>query len=66
MSRILSIKEDHEERRRKDKVQCIKEPVVINASDAALMISELTTLVGGTQRQWMVDLLTRGSTEFRD
>lgn len=38
---------------------------MLNAQDAALMISELTGLIGGSQRQWMLDLLTHGSETFR-
>lgn len=62
---IMAIKDDDERRRRQDKVSCIKEPVVLSAMDAALMVGELNNLVGGTRRQWMIKLLTNGSENFR-
>lgn len=45
---------------------CVKEPVILNAVDAAAIIQFIDSRVNKTDRRWMIDVLMRGSKDFRE
>lgn len=62
--KTVGLKDDHEYRQGEQR-ECIKEPVILSAMDAACIIQFLDERIKNSPKRWMLDVLMRGSKEFR-